>query len=249
MTEPKDIALALSDVYKSYRSPGLFKTVKIPALRGVSLELARGEVAGLLGLNGAGKTTIMKLITGLLFPEAGSVSVFGRSPLDMASKKLIGYLPELPYFYPNSTAAEALYYYAGLSGLKGPGMLQRINAVIEKVGLLPHARKKAAAFSKGMMQRLGVAQAVVHDPELLILDEPVSGLDPLAIHEIRELISEFNGSGKTVFLSSHSISELEKLSDRVFIMVQGRLAKTVARAEWEATRGGLEEIFVHTVRG
>jgi len=245
---PDDVILKLADVYKSYRSPGLLRAKSIPALRGVSLELKRGEIAGLLGLNGAGKTTVMKLITGLLFPDAGSVSVFGRPPSDMNSKKLTGFLPELPYFYPYSTAPEALLYYAGLSGLKGPEIHRRISAVIEKVGLFPHVRKKAAEFSKGMMQRLGVAQAVVHGPELLILDEPVSGLDPLAIHEIRELISEFNGEGKTVFISSHSISELEKLSDKVFILVQGRLAKTVLRAEWESTRGGLEEIFVQTVR-
>ncbi len=240
--------VSFSDVTKAYRRPGLFRHVSVPALGGLSLELKRGEIAGLLGLNGAGKTTIMKLMTGLLFPDAGEVSVFGLPPSDVASKKRIGFLPELPYFYPYSTAAEALIYYAGLSGLKGPAARARVDAVIEKVGLKPHASKKAAEFSKGMMQRLGVAQAIVHDPELLILDEPVSGLDPLAIHEIRELISQFNGEGKTVFLSSHSISELEKITDRVFILVQGRLAKTVARAEWENTQGGLEEIFVRTVR-
>ncbi|HBB66465.1 MAG: hypothetical protein A2X28_09610 [Elusimicrobia bacterium GWA2_56_46] len=240
--------VSFSDVYKTYRRPGLLRTFEAPALDGLSLELERGEIAGLLGLNGAGKTTIMKLMTGLLFPDAGSISVFGLPPSGMAAKNRIGFLPELPYFHPSATASEALAYYAGLSGLNGPAARARIDAVIGKVGLLPHAGKRVSEFSKGMMQRLGVAQAVVHDPELLILDEPVSGLDPLAIHEIRDLISEFNGAGKTVFLSSHSISELEKLSGRVFIMVKGRLAKTIARAQWESTPGGLEEIFVGTVR-
>jgi len=244
----KEKVVSFSYVSKSYRRPGLFKSLEIPAIRGLSLDLERGEIAGLLGLNGAGKTTIMKLMTGLLFPDAGSISIFGLSPSDVNTKKRIGFLPELPYFYPYSTAAEALLYYAGLSGLKGPEARARVDAVIEKVGLKPHAAKKAAEFSKGMMQRLGVAQAIVHDPELLMLDEPVSGLDPLAIHEIRDLISDFNGSNRTVFLSSHSISELEKVSDRVFIMVQGRLAKTVARTEWENAKGGLEEIFVNTVK-
>ena len=219
-----------------------------PALRGLSLDLVRGEIAGLLGLNGAGKTTMMKLMTGLLLPDAGSISVFGMPPSDVNTKKRIGFLPELPYFYPYSTAAETLDYYAGLSGLTGPAARARVDAVIEKVGLKPHASKKVSEFSKGMMQRLGVAQAVVHDPELLILDEPVSGLDPLAIHEIRELISGLNEDDKTVILSSHSISELERVSDRVFIMVQGRLAKTVVRADWKNAQGGLEEIFVRTVK-
>ncbi len=249
MTGREDAVLTLSEVHKSYRAPGLFGTAVIPALRGVSFELVRGEVAGLLGLNGAGKTTIMKLATGLLFPGSGSISVFGMPPSDMRAKKRVGYLPELPYFYPASTAAESLRYYAGLSGLGGAELDRRVSEVIEKVGLSPHARKKASEFSKGMMQRLGIAQAVVHDPDLLILDEPVSGLDPLAIHDIRVLISELNGSGKTVFLSSHSISELEKLSGRVFIMVQGALVRTVERREWESSSGGLEGIFVNTVKG
>ena len=240
--------VSFSGVRKVYHRPGLLKKVTVPALCGLSLDLERGEIAGLLGLNGAGKTTIMKLLTGLLFPDAGTISVFGLPPSDVAIKKRIGFLPELPYFYPYATAAQALTYYAGLSGMKGPAAGARVDAVIEKVGLKPHAAKKAAEFSKGMMQRLGVAQAIVHDPELLILDEPVSGLDPLAIHEIRDLISQLNGEGKTIFLSSHSISELEKVTDRVFILVQGRLAKTVARAEWESTPGGLEEIFVRTVK-
>jgi len=248
MTAARERVVSFSGVSKAYRRPGLLKTVEVPALRGLSLDLERGEIAGLLGLNGAGKTTIMKLMTGLLFPDAGSISVFGLPPSDVNAKKHIGFLPELPYFYPYSTASESLLYYAGLSGLKGPEARARVDAVIGKVGLRPHAGKKAAEFSKGMMQRLGVAQAVVHDPDLLILDEPVSGLDPLAIHEIRDLISDLNASNKTVFLSSHSISELEKVSDRVFIMVQGRLAKTVARADWESAQGGLEGIFVQTVK-
>ena len=248
MSGPKEKVVSFSGVSKIYRRPGLFRKVSVPALCGLNLSLDRGEIAGLLGLNGAGKTTIMKLMTGLLFPDAGDISVFGFPPSDVASKKRIGFLPELPYFYPYATADEALLYYAGLSGLKGPAARARVDAVIEKVGLKPHASKKVAEFSKGMMQRLGVAQAIVHDPELLILDEPVSGLDPLAIHEIRDLISQLNAEGRTVFLSSHSISELEKVTDRVFILVQGRLAKTVARAEWESAQGGLEGIFVQTVK-
>lgn len=237
-----------SGVTKIYRRRGLTSTLKTTALDGLSFSLVRGEITGLLGLNGAGKTTIMKLLTGLLFPTAGEISVFGLPPADVASKKRIGFLPELPYFYPYSTAASALRYYAGLSGLDRSAVEGRLGAVLKKVGLEKHAGKKVSEFSKGMMQRLGIAQAVIHDPELLVLDEPVSGLDPLAIHDIRTLISGLNSEGKTVFLSSHSISELEKVTDRVLIMVQGRLARTVPRREWESVRGGLEEIFVQAVK-
>ncbi|MBU2574835.1 MAG: ABC transporter ATP-binding protein [Elusimicrobia bacterium] len=245
----KENVAVFSGVTKIYRRRGLTSTLETTALDGLSFSLARGEITGLLGLNGAGKTTIMKLLTGLLFPTAGSISVFGLPPADIASKRRIGFLPELPYFYPYSTAASALLYYARLSGLERPVAEKRLEAVIGKVGLEKHAGKKVSEFSKGMMQRLGIAQAVIHDPDLLILDEPVSGLDPLAIHDIRTLISEFNAEGKTVFLSSHSISELEKITDRVLIMVQGRLEKTVSRQDWESARGGLEEIFVQAVKG
>lgn len=248
MPDASQNVVVFSGVTKIYRRRGLVSTLKTTALDGLSFSLVRGGITGLLGLNGAGKTTIMKLLTGLLFPTAGGISVFGLPPSDIASKKRIGFLPELPYFYPYSTAASALRYYAGLSGLKGPAAENRISAVLEKVGLKKHAGKKVSEFSKGMMQRLGIAQAVVHDPELLILDEPVSGLDPLAIHEIRTLISDLNSEGKTVFLSSHSISELEKVTDNVLIIVRGRLAKTVSRREWESAGGGLEGIFVQTVK-
>ena len=248
MPDTTDNIAVFSGVTKIYRRRGLVSTLNTTALDGLSFSLARGGITGLLGLNGAGKTTIMKLLTGLLFPNAGEITVFGLPPADVASKRRIGFLPELPYFYPYSTAASALRYYAGLSGLDGQAVEKRLGAVLEKVGLKKHAGKKVSEYSKGMMQRLGIAQAVIHDPELLILDEPVSGLDPLAIHEIRTLISDLNGEGKTVFLSSHSISELEKVTDRVLIMVQGKLAKTVSRRDWESAAGGLEEIFVQAVK-
>ncbi|PIU19887.1 MAG: ABC transporter ATP-binding protein [Elusimicrobia bacterium CG08_land_8_20_14_0_20_59_10] len=236
------------DVEKTYRRPRLLGAVYHTAVKGLSFEIPAGEVTGLLGLNGAGKTTIMKLITGLLFPTAGSVEIFGLSPEDRLAKGSVGFLPELPYFPPQETPGAVLAYYGRLSGLGGAELSAAVEGALRRTGLEPHAGKRISEFSKGMLQRLGLAQALLHKPRLLVLDEPVSGLDPLAIHDIRGLLAALNAAGCTIFLSSHSISEVEKLCSRVLIMVRGSLARAVARAEWEAAPGGLEAIFVETVK-
>lgn len=241
-------AVSFAGVEKVYRRPGLLGSRYTTGVKNLSFEVAPGEVAGLLGLNGAGKTTIMKLLTGLLFPTSGKVRVFGHSPEEAAAKARVGYLPELPYFPPQVRPAEALAYYGRLSGLSGSALASAAEGAMRRTGLEPHAAKRVSEFSKGMLQRLGLAQALLHSPDLLVLDEPVSGLDPLAIHDIRGLLAGLNGEGRAVFLSSHSISEVEKLCDRVFIMVRGELARTVRRAEWEASSGGLESIFVGAVK-
>jgi ABC-2 type transport system ATP-binding protein len=241
-------AVSFAGVEKTYRRPRLFGYSYHTAVRDLSFEVPAGEVTGLLGLNGAGKTTIMKLICGLLFPEAGKVRVFGHSPSETSAKAKVGFLPELPYFPPQLRPAQALEYYGRLSGLSGGPLDAAVEAAMRKTGLEPHAAKRVSEFSKGMLQRLGLAQALLHGPDLLILDEPVSGLDPLAIHDIRQLLAGLSAEGRTIFLSSHSISEVEKLCGRVLIMVRGRLARQVRRAEWEAAQGGLESIFVETVK-
>jgi ABC-2 type transport system ATP-binding protein len=241
-------AVSFSGVEKTYKLPRLLGAGYHRAVDALSFEIPPGEVTGLLGLNGAGKTTIMKLLTGLLFPGAGEVKVFGQPPTSAAAKARIGFLPELPYFPPQVRPADALAYYGRLSGLAGPGLAVAVAAALERTGLAPHAGKRVSEFSKGMMQRLGLAQALLHSPDLLVLDEPVSGLDPLAIHDIRGLLAGLNAEGRTIFLSSHSISEVEKLCGRVLIMVRGRLARTVSRQEWEAAPGGLEAIFVEVVK-
>ncbi len=240
--------VSFSGVEKTYRRPRLLGAVYHTALKDLSFDLPAGEVTGLLGLNGAGKTTIMKLITGLLFPTAGLVKVFGLSPSLREAKSRVGFLPELPYFPPRDSPAEALSYYGRLSGLYGAALAGGVEAAMRKTGLEPHAGKRISEFSKGMLQRLGLAQALLHSPDLLVLDEPVSGLDPLAIHDIRGLLAALSGEGRTIFLSSHSISEVERLCSSVLIMVRGSLARIVKRAEWEAASGGLEAIFVEAVK-
>jgi ABC-2 type transport system ATP-binding protein len=241
-------AVSFSSVEKTYKRPGLFRAAYTTAVKDLSFDVPQGQVTGLLGLNGAGKTTIMKLLTGLLFPTAGRVRVFGHSPEDARAKARVGFLPELPYFQPQQVPAAALAYYGRLSGLSGPALDAAVKAAMDRTGLEPHAGKRVSEFSKGMLQRLGLAQALLHGPDMLVLDEPVSGLDPLAIHDIRALLAGLNAEGRTIFLSSHSISEVEKLCGRVLIMVKGRLARSVTRAEWEAAPGGLEAIFVEAVR-
>ena len=241
-------AVSFSGVEKTYKRPRLLGAEYHTAVKDLSFELQAGEITGLLGLNGAGKTTIMKLITGLLFPTAGQVRVFGCSPSDVAAKARVGFLPELPYFPPQVKPAAALMYYGRLSGLSGADLSLAVESAMRKTGLEPHAGKRVSEFSKGMLQRLGLAQALLHKPDLLVLDEPVSGLDPLAIHDIRGLLAGFNSDGRAIFLSSHSISEVEKLASRVLIMVRGALAATVTRAQWEAAPGGLETIFVEAVK-
>lgn len=241
-------AVSFAGVEKTYKRPGLLGAAYHTAVKDLSFELPAGEVTGLLGLNGAGKTTIMKLITGLLFPDAGKVRVFGHSPSDGAAKARVGFLPELPYFPPQLRPGEALAYYGRLSGLSGAALAAAADSAMRRTGLEPHAGKRISEFSKGMLQRLGLAQALLHGPELLVLDEPVSGLDPLAIHDIRSLLAGLNAEGRAIFLSSHSISEVEKLCSRVLIMVRGSLARTVKRQEWEASPAGLEGIFVEAVK-
>jgi ABC-2 type transport system ATP-binding protein len=242
-----DTAILLDSLVKTYRRSHLGKVTETPGLCGLNLSIKKGEIFGLLGLNGAGKTTTMKLALGLLFATSGRAEIMGLAAGSDEAKRRIGYLPELPYFYPWLTPGESLEYYARLSGVQNADA--RIADIIERVGLAPHAKKRAGEFSKGMLERLGLAQALVHDPQLLVLDEPVSGLDPLAVWDFREMFLELNRAGKTIFVSSHSISEVEKICGRVAILKSGKLASLVTQDEWKGKEGGLEKIFIETVRG
>jgi len=241
-------ALSLDGLSKAYRKSHLGRVKTSRGVDGVTLQVVPGQVFGLLGLNGSGKTTTIKLILGLLFPDKGAVSVFGRRPSDNAAKKDIGYLPEVPYFYKYLTAREVLRFYGQLSQVPAGALRSRVEKVLETVRMTEQAHRPMREYSKGMLQRIGLAQAMLHDPKILILDEPVTGLDPLGLKEMRELIQSLNAAGKTIFFSSHSIAEAERLCHRVGILVKGRLERVADRAAWEGKPGALEELFVTTVK-
>lgn len=243
-----EAALSLSRVTKTYASSHLGRTTLARGVDGLTLEVARGEAFGLLGLNGSGKTTTFKLVLGLLRPSSGEVRVLGLRPEDTLARSRVGYLPELPYFYPFMSPEESLFFYGRLSGLACESLPGRVGAVLELVGLSAQRGRRIGELSKGTVQRLGLAQAILHEPDLVILDEPVSGLDPLAIKDFRDMLSTLNGAGKTLLLSSHSISELERLCHRVGILKEGRLCRTIAQEEWNKSAGGLEGLFVEAVR-
>lgn len=248
MTESAEKIVSYADAVKIYKKSHLGRVSRIFGLKGLTLDIIKGEIFGLLGLNGTGKTTAMKLLTGLLFPTSGSVKVAGLDPRSLQAKSSLGFLPELPYFYSYLTPVQSLNFYGKLSGMDSSALKLRIPEVLERTGLKPHAGKKVSEFSKGIFQRLGLAQALLHDPDILVLDEPASGLDPLAIRDIRTFISSLNKDGKTIFLSSHSISEVEKLCHRAAVLVDGSLARIIRHEEWESSPGGLEEIFIQTVK-
>jgi ABC-2 type transport system ATP-binding protein len=236
------IAIKTTRLTKIYRRQHLGKVSRSLGVEDLDLSVMKGEVFGLLGLNGAGKTTTIKLLLGLLRPTQGEVALNGVILPDTRVLATVGYLPEVPYFYRYLTAAEILSLYADLSGLDR--VRERVGSMLETVGLTSVRDKRLLEFSKGMLQRIGLAQSLLHDPELLIYDEPVSGLDPLAVQEMRTLILKLKEKGKTVFLSSHLISEVEKMCDRVGILVKGRLVRVLEQKEWSGRTGELERIFV-----
>lgn len=239
--------LQVKGVTKIFRRSHLGRVRQTVGVENLALSIQEGEVYGLLGLNGSGKTTTIKLLLGLLEPSSGRVEVAGHSPEEPEARRTIGYLPEVPYFYRHLSAREVLLFYGRLSGLPSKTLSGRIDRVLSDVRLLENAHRPMREYSKGMLQRTSLAQALLHDPKILFFDEPVTGLDPLGLKEMRDMISELNRRGKTILFSSHSISEAEKLCHRVGIMVRGRLAREVSRSEWEKDPGRLEALFVETV--
>jgi ABC-2 type transport system ATP-binding protein len=193
------------------------------ALSPLHLTVEDGEIFGFLGPNGAGKTTTLKLLMGLVFPTAGSARILGKEWTDPEVKAQIGFLPEQPYFYDHLTAHELLNYYAQLSGVPGKERWRRVDAMLQRVGLRDVKGVQLRKFSKGMLQRVGIAQAILHDPKLVFLDEPMSGLDPMGRREVRDLMEQLKHEGKTVFFSTHILSDAEALCDRVAIIHKGEL--------------------------
>ncbi len=191
----------------------------------MSFSVNKGEIFGFVGPNGAGKTTTFKTILGFVPPTSGRVEIMGKPLGDVDVKKHIGYLPENPYFYDYLTGEELLRYMGELHGLNGSGLTKRVDELLEKVNMSHAKRVQLRKYSKGMLQRVGVAQALINDPEFLILDEPMSGLDPMGQREIRELILEQKKKGKTILLSSHILSDVEALCDRVGVIIGGRVVK------------------------
>ena len=240
--------ITLKNLGKIYRKTHLWHVYETTGIEDVSLSIKEGEIFGLLGLNGSGKTTTIKLILGLLKPTFGSAEIFGKKVYKSPGVlKDIGYLPEVSSFYRYLTAKEILKFYGNLSGVKN--LNKRADDILDTVGLYECKDKKLSDFSKGMLQRIGIAQSLIHNPSVLIYDEPVSGLDPLAVKEIRQLILKLKSLGKTIFLSSHLISEVEKISDRVGILARGRLSRILNQPEWVGNEGELERVFEQEVSG
>ena len=210
----------ISKQYKNVMGKKHFK-----ALDDFSLEVPRGEIFGLLGPNGSGKTTLLKLLLGLIFPTYGKISVFGKSPRDIPSKMKIGYLPEHPYFYDFLTPVELLDFYGSLFGIRRSLRKKRIPYLLEKVGLSDFEKMRVRNFSKGMFQRIGLAASLINDPDLLFLDEPTLGLDPIGTLNIQKFLQELNKGGKTIFLSSHLLTQVQDSCHRVAIIHKGKLIK------------------------
>src|SRR4030095_11352413 len=203
---------------------GFWRKRSLRALDGLSLRVEAGEVFGFLGPNGAGKTTTFKILMRMLRPTAGEARILGRPLDDLRMRARIGYLPERPYFYQHLTARELLLYCGALCDLPSDRAARRAIELLDQVGLSDSADRQLRKFSKGMLQRVGLAQSLINDPEVLFLDEPMSGLDPIGRREVRDLIAALRQEGKTVFMCSHILSDIEVLCDRVAILRGGRLA-------------------------
>jgi ABC-2 type transport system ATP-binding protein len=211
--------LGLEKIY----SVGFWRKHPRRALQPLHLEVEEGEIFGFLGPNGAGKTTTLKMLMGLVFPTAGSARILGMDLNDPRVKAQIGFLPEQPYFYDYLTARELLEYFAGLSGIPAKQRSRRAQEMLTRVGLTDSSSVQLRKFSKGMLQRVGIAQAILHEPKVVFFDEPMSGLDPMGRREVRDLMDQLRQEGKTVFFSTHILSDAEALCDRVAIIHRGEL--------------------------
>jgi len=229
-------AIEIKGLKKSY--PSTFGTRRIPVLRGIDLSVEPGQIYGFLGPNGAGKTTTIKCILGLLTPDHGSIHLLGADSKSLHSRKRLGFLPENPYFYEYLTIRELFDFTGRLFAMPPAIRARRVDEVIRQVGLAGLENTKLGKCSKGMTQRAGLGQALVHDPEVLILDEPFSGLDPVGRKELRDLVLSLKQAGRTIFFSSHILQDMELMVDRAAIIIGGRIVR----------EGRLEDLVSHTAR-
>ena len=242
-------AITLDRVTRSFKNH--FWQKKTEVLKGISLDIHQGEVFGFLGPNGAGKTTTIKILTGLIRPDSGCASIFGLTPNSLDAKRRIGFLPESPYFYEHLTGYEFLKIHALLSG--SSDHKEASISLLERVGLIGAMDVQLRSYSRGMLQRIGIAQALIGSPDLLILDEPLTGLDPIGRKEIKDLIMEEKKKGTTIFFSSHILPDAEAVCDRVGIIIEGQI-KEVGRLTDVLKKGlqtdeiSLEEWFVRHVQ-
>jgi len=240
-----EFMIAMEGIGKTYKEGLCGK--KIQALQDLDLTVPRGEVFGFLGPNGAGKSTTIKVMLNLIRPDRGRATLLGRDVRDPGIRKQTGYLPENPYFYDYLTAEELLRFGGQASGVPWASLKSRIPCLLEAVGLKPGTKRHLRSYSKGMVQRVGLALALVNDPELVILDEPMSGLDPLGRKMVCDLILGLKGQGKTVFFSSHILNDIERLCDRIAIVSEGRLRLAGPLREVLPPGENLENLFLRTI--
>ncbi len=224
-------AIQIDHLTKEFTNPSVLNRGKIVAVNDLSLSVEAGQVYGLLGPNGSGKSTTMKIVLGLVTPTSGRTFIFARDSRDVESREAVGFLPENPYFYKFLTGKETLHFYGKLCGLRGRPLEERAKELLALVGLEDAANRRVGGYSKGMLQRIGLAQALIQEPRLLVLDEPTAGVDPAGSHQIRDLILQFKKRGITVLLCSHLLSQVQEICDRIGIMSGGHLVREGALSD------------------
>jgi ABC-2 type transport system ATP-binding protein len=234
-------AVRIENLTKIFPVP--LRRQRITAVRNLSFEVHPGEVYGLLGPNGSGKSTTLKILLGLVTPNQGRAMIFGQDSRDYHSRRDVGFLPENPYFYKFLTAAETLRFYGKVCGMGGTILNKRIDELIHLVGLEDARDRRIGGFSKGMLQRIGLAQALIQDPRLVVLDEPTAGVDPAGSHQIRDLILDLKKRGKTVLLTSHLLEQVQEICDRVGIMARGEMIREGALADLVSVKNQTEFVI------
>ena len=238
MTTP---AVRIENLTKIFSVP--LRRQRVTAVRNISFQVRPGEVYGLLGPNGSGKSTTLKILLGLVTPNQGRAMIFGEDSRDYHSRRDVGFLPENPYFYKFLTAAETLRFYGKVCGMGGTILNKRIDELIHLVGLEDARDRRIGGFSKGMLQRIGLAQALIQDPRLVVLDEPTAGVDPAGSHQIRDLILDLKKRGKTVLLTSHLLEQVQEICDRVGIMARGEMIREGALGDLVSVKNQTEFVI------